>query len=195
MAKQKNEKQAKGTNGPKALHRREDRGEPGSRLVTTPFAFMKRFGEEMDRLFEDFGLGSGWLTPILGREFGESIWAPQVEMFERDGQLVVRADLPGLTKDDVKVELADDAITIEGERRGEHEEKREGYYRSERSYGKFYRRLPVPEGVNAENASASFRHGVLEITMPAPQHAERKARKLEINAEAEPKTKVKAAGK
>ena len=195
MAKQKNEKQAKKNNGSKALQRREERGELGSRLATTPFAFMKRFGEEMDRLFEDFGLGGGWLAPVLGREFGESIWAPQVEMFERDGQLIIRADLPGLTKDDVKVELADNTITIEGERRGEKEEQREGYYRSERTYGKFYRRLPVPEGINVDNANAIFRDGVLEITMPAPKHAEPKARKLEINTETEPKTKAKAAGK
>src|SRR5437879_9913420 len=148
MAKKKTEKQTKGNNSSKALQPKDSGGELATRIANTPFAFMKRFGEEMDQLFGDFGLGRGWLSPVFAGGLGEGLWAPQVEMLERDGQLVVRADLPGLTKDDVKVELTNDAITIEGERKGEHEEKGEGYYRSERSYGKFYRRLPVPEGVN-----------------------------------------------
>src|SRR5437868_3427762 len=154
----------------------------------SPFTFMRRFSEEMDRLFEDFGMGRGWLTPSFGRdllpstlgEFGQSIWSPQVEMFEREGQLIVRADLPGLTKDDVKVEVADDAITISGERKNENEEKGEGYYRTERSYGSFYRSIPLPEGVNAEDANATFRNGVLEVTMTAPERAGRRSHQLEI---------------
>jgi HSP20 family protein len=101
------------------------------------------------------------------------MWSPEVEVFEREGQLVVRADLPGLTKDDVNVEVSDDAINISGERKSEHEERGEGYYRSERSYGNFYRSIPLPEGVNAENLDATFRNGVLEITMPAPQRQSR----------------------
>jgi HSP20 family protein len=153
----------------------------------SPFSFMRRFSEEMDRLFEDFGFGRGWLAPSFGRELfpagfgdlGQSLWSPQVEVFEREGRLVVRADLPGLTKDDVKVEVADDALTISGERRSEHEEKREGFYRSERSYGSFRRRIPLPEGVNADEADATFRNGVLEITMQAPQRQQR-GRRLEI---------------
>jgi len=105
----------------------------------------------------------------------------------------VRADLPGLTKDDVKVEVADNAITIEGERKGEKEEKGEGFYRSERSYGKFYRRLPVPEGANAGNATATFNNGVLEITMPAAKHLEQKSRRLEISEGRHTQAKRKAA--
>src|ERR1700730_16009594 len=115
-------------------------------LLGTPFSLMRRFGEEMDRLFEDFGFGRGFLRPAFGRdlfprslgELDRSLWSPQVEVFERDGRLFLRADLPGLTKDDVNVEIADDAIVISGERRKEHEEKREGYYHTERSYGSFY---------------------------------------------------------
>lgn len=189
MAKQKNEKQTKGNNNPQALERREDLS---SRLAATPFAFMKRFSEEMDRLFEDFNFGRDWLSPILGREFAEGMWAPQVEVLQRNGELVVRADLPGLTKDDVKVEITDDAIIIEGERRGEKEEKREGFYRSERSYGKFYRRLPLPEGVEVKDAEAIFRNGVLEITMQATKHEERKTRRLEIRGDGETGAKAKA---
>jgi len=193
MAKQKTEKQAKGNSGPKALQLQESGSELASRLAGTPFAFMKRFGEEMDQLFEDFGFGGGWLAPVFKGQFGDGLWSPQIEMLERNGELVVRADLPGLTKDDVKVELTDNAITIEGERKGENEEKGEGYYRSERSYGKFYRRLPVPEGVNANQANATFNNGVLEITMPAPKHVEQKSRRLEINEGRHEQARRKAA--
>lgn len=153
----------------------------------SPFGLMNRFAEEMDRLFEDFGMGRGWLAPRFGRELGprgwgamdQALWSPQVEVFEREGQLVVRADLPGLNKDDIKVDITGDALTIQGERKQEHEEKREGYYRSERGYGSFYRSIPLPEGVNAEEAKANFRDGVLEITIPAPQREQRR-RRLEI---------------
>ena len=175
---------------------------------TSPFAFMRRFSEEMDRLFEDFGFGRGWLTPSFGRdlwprsigELAQTMWSPQVEMFERGGQLVVRADLPGLTKDDVKVEVTDEEIILSGERRQEHEEQREGYYHSERSYGSFRRSIPLPEGVNADNAQATFRNGVLEVTMQAPQHAEqqRRGRPLEIRegsgGEEQTKSQAQTAG-
>ena len=188
MARKKNQKAQPRKDSP-ALERR------GLENVSTsgisPFSFMKRFGEEMDRLFGDFSPGRNWIPPALAEVTGAN-WAPQVEMFERDGELVVRADLPGLTKDDVKVEFTDDGLTIEGERRSEEEEKGEGYYRSERSYGKFFRRLPLPEGVKADNASATFRDGVLEVTMEAPRHEQRKPRKLEIQGET-PKARAKAA--
>jgi HSP20 family protein len=112
----------------------------------------------------------------------------------------VRADLPGLTKDDINIAVADDAITIRGERRQEREESEEGFYRSERSYGSFYRQIPLPEGVSAEDAEATFRDGVLEITMPAPQRAEQRSRRLEIKesseGEAQPQRgRAQAAGK
>ena len=188
MARKKNQKAQPRKDSP-ALERR------GLENVSTsgisPFSFMKRFGEEMDRLFGDFSPGRNWIPPALAEVTGAN-WAPQVEMFERDGELVVRADLPGLKKDDVKVEFTDDGLTIEGERRSEEEEKGEGYYRSERSYGKFFRRLPLPEGVKADNASATFRDGVLEVTMEAPRHEQRKPRKLEIQGET-PKARAKAA--
>src|SRR5262245_8400329 len=121
---------------------------PGS-----PFAFMRRFSEEMDRLFEDFGFGRGLLAPGLERGLDQletlrtGIWAPQVEVLERNDELIIRADLPGMTKDDVQVDLDDNSLVIRGERQSEHDEDEEGYYRSERSYGSFYRRIPLPAGV------------------------------------------------
>ena len=157
-------------------------------LGGSPFTFMRRFSEEMDRLLEDFGMGRSWLAPSFGREvfpstfgsFEQSVWSPQIEAFERGGKFIVRADLPGLKKDDVKVEVTDEAITLSGERRQEHEEKGEGYYRTERSYGSFYRQIPLPEGIKADDATATFQNGVLEISMQAPQREERRSRQLQI---------------
>jgi HSP20 family protein len=180
------------------------RGEFGAAATRpSPFTFMRRFSEEMDRLFEDFGFGGNWLSPSYRREFfsrsdefRQSLWSPQIETFEREGQLVLRADLPGLKKDDVNVEITDNDITISGERRNEDEERREGFYRSERSYGSFFRSIPLPEGVNADDAKATFQNGVLEITMQAPQLQSR-GRRLEIKerAASDEQTRGKAAGR
>jgi len=154
------------------------------RLAATPFTLMRRFSEQMDNLFADFGLGRGLLAPIeKGTNLAQGLWSPQVEIFERGKNVIVRADLPGMTKDDVNVEVGDNGITIEGERRNENEAKGEGYYRSERMYGKFYRRVPLPEGVRAEDAEATFSNGVLEITMPAAKPEQRKTRRLTIAGE------------
>jgi HSP20 family protein len=180
------------------------RREQAANLRTvSPFSLMRRFSEEMDRLFGDFSV-DGNLTSGFGRELGRladlegSMWLPQVEAFERDGKLIVRADLPGLTKDDINVEITDDAIKIRGERRQEKEENDEGYYRSERSYGSFYREIPLPSGVNRDEANASFSNGVLEITMPATER-QTGSRRIVIGegagAEQQPKAMGKAAGK
>jgi HSP20 family protein len=179
------------------------REQPANLRTVSPFSLMRRFSEEMDQLFGDFGFGGG-LASGFGREFGrladlqESMWLPQVEAFEREGKLIIRADLPGLTKDDINVDITDDAIKIRGERRQENEESEEGYYRSERSYGSFYREIPLPSGVNREEANASFRNGVLEITMPAPAR-QPSSRRIEIaegsESEQQPKAMSKAAGK
>ena len=179
------------------------REQSASLRTTSPFSLMHRFSEEMDRLFGDFGF-AGSLASGFGREFGRladlegSMWLPQVEAFERDGKLIVRADLPGLTKDDINVDITADAIKIRGERRQEKEKNDEGYYRSERSYGSFYREIPLPSGVNRDEANASFNNGVLEITLPAPAR-QSGSRRIEIGeglgAEQQPKAMGKAAGK
>ncbi len=191
MAKQHNTTRTKQSTKP--AEKREEVTDIGARLAATPFEFMRRFGEEMDKLFGDFDFGRGWLPPAIARSGGPGLWAPQIEMFEQDEQLIVRADLPGLTKDDVNVEIAEDAITIEGERRSEEKENREGFYRTERSYGKFYRRLLLPDGVDPEDANATFRDGVLEITMNAPKRTESKPRRVQISEASGPKAQRKAA--
>jgi len=176
------------------------RREASANLRTvSPFSLMRRFSEEMDRVFGNVGFEGG-LASGFNREFGRladlegSMWLPQVESFERDGKLVVRADLPGLKKDDINVEITDDAIKIRGERRQEEEENEKGYYRSERSYGSFYREIPLPSGANAEDADATFRNGVLEITISAPARHGR-SRRIEIGEATEPEPQPKAMSK
>jgi HSP20 family protein len=125
---------------------------------------------EMNRLFNSFfDEGNG----------ERRRWAPAVDLLEREDSLVLKADLPGLTEDDVQIEVRDNVLTIAGERKAEHEESQGGYYRVERSFGRFSRTLQLPQGVDAYNISANFENGVLEVTIPKP--AERKPRRIEIS--------------
>ena len=136
---------------------------PFEMLSSNPFALMRRMSEEMDRAF--------------GQSFGEArtgageSWLPAIEVAERDNQLQVHAELPGLNPDDVKVEITDDALVIRGEKKSQREHQIGGAYRSERRYGQFYREIPLPPGVSADQAKAQFRNGVLEISVPLPQQA------------------------
>jgi HSP20 family protein len=150
--------------------------DPFDMLRTSPLALMRRLTEDMEQWFEQFGLGRGGRGGALA---GGGVYAPPVEVCEREGTFIVRADLPGLTKDDVRVDITDEAVLIEGERRAEHEERQGGLYHSERRYGLFRRQIPVPEGVNTEQATATFKDGVLEITMPAP-HRQTRGRRIAI---------------
>lgn len=145
----------------------------GSRYAwpASPFHFMRRMAEDMDRLF---GIG---LAPI-GAD--RATWSPQVEILRRGDSIVVRADLPGLDKKDVKVEVDDGMLTISGERCEESEEDGTDFYRSERSYGKFFRAVPLPEGADADHTEATFKDGVLEITLSAPKKPENKTREVTI---------------
>ena len=118
------------------------------------------------------------------RDFGSrelATWAPPVEVRERDGNLVVHAELPGLNKEDVKVEVTNEGLVIQGERKREHEEDRGGVHRSERSYGAFYRLIPLPEGANIDQAKAQFNNGVLEVSVPIPKTQEN-TRQIPIEA-------------
>jgi HSP20 family protein len=183
-----------GTEGGTQVTVRE-RGGTGSRalaredlLSASPFALMRRVAEDMDRMFESFGFGRGRFAPRwsdLPERFAEpelAVWAPDIEVFDREGQYVVRADLPGLRKEDVRVELTENALMLEGERRNEQEERREGFYRSERSYGRFSRVISLPEGVDTEKVEAEFKDGVLEVRLPAPRRQPQQRRQIEIRS-------------
>jgi HSP20 family protein len=153
----------------------------GRGAMSDPFTLMQRMSADMDRLFEQFGFGSslGGLA-FGGSSLASSAWSPQIETFRRGDELVIRADVPGVRKEDLQIEVDDGVLTLSGERRSENEENRDGYYRSERSYGQFQRSIPLPEGVDADQCQASFTDGVLEVTLPAPKEQERKAKRIEI---------------
>jgi len=153
------------------------RRDPFAGLFASPFgSLFHRWNDEMDRFFEDVGLGRNWMT--RGQTTGQ--WSPQIEVRQRGNELLIRADLPGMKKEDVNVEIRDDAVILQGERKEEHEEEREGWYRSERSYGSFYRAIPLPEGTIADSAKGSFKNGVLEITLQAPPKEVNQGRKVNI---------------
>ena len=107
-------------------------------------------------------------------------WSPTIDVFEKDNRLVTKIDLPGMKKEDVKVEVTDSHLAISGERKREVEERKKNVYRSEREYGSFYRVVPLPEGVKLEDVKATFADGVLEVSVPLAGRPESKVRKVEI---------------
>ena len=146
-------------------------------LHSNPFALMRRLTEDMDRWFE---------TSWTGNRGEEPLWSPAVEVTERDGKLEVVADLPGINESDVKIEVTDEGLIIQGQRKREHEEKGEGYFRSERSYGKFYRVIPLPENANLDQARAEFHNGELRVSVAVPER-QRNARQIPISTSGERK--------
>lgn len=145
-----------------------------------PFSLIRRMQEDMDRLFGSLGGGRGWMSPF-GEEGGE--WMPAIEAFQRGNDFVVRAEVPGIRREDLHVEVGEDVLTIRGERKYDHEEEREGVYRSERAYGSFCRVVPLPEGAMADSAKANFAEGVLEVVLQAPSQEVRRGRRIEIGSE------------
>jgi HSP20 family protein len=121
---------------------------------------------EMNRLFGtvfDSQTGRNGSAGALRR------WVPAIDLVEEGDQYVLRADLPGVREQDVKVEVDDNVLTVSGERRSEHEQRKQGYYRVERASGNFSRSLVLPEGVDPHGVHARFENGVLEVTVPKPQ--------------------------
>jgi HSP20 family protein len=136
---------------------------------------------EMNRLF-----GSVFDTPAQGNGGTLRRWMPAMDLVETGDHFVLRADLPGLSEEDVNIEVEERVLTISGERKAEQVENKDGYHRVERAFGTFSRSLTIPEGVNAEAVSASFDRGVLEVRIPKPE--ERKPRKISIGVGSTPKT-------
>src|SRR5919205_1392429 len=126
------------------------------------------FTREIDRVFDAF----------FGQTEQGRRWVPPVDLVEAEDHFVLKADLPGLSESDVNIEVQDGTLTLSGERKAEHEQRQKGWYRVERSFGRFSRSLTLPEGVHAEAISANFDKGVLEIRIPKPE--QRKPRKIEI---------------
>ncbi len=129
---------------------------------------------EINRLFNSF-----FDTPVGAGESVGRRWLPAMDLVEAGDHYVLRADLPGLSAEDVKIEVEGDVLTVSGERRAEHEQRGEGYHRLERAYGSFSRSLTLPEGVDPEAVQASFDRGVLEVRIPKPE--QRKPRRVAVS--------------
>jgi HSP20 family protein len=162
--------------------------------AASPFDLMRRFSEDVDRMFASLGFGSfgsmfePWSASQRGgRMAGTSgmssmAWAPSVDVTTRGDDLVVMADLPGMKPENVQIEVDENQLIIRGETKGERtqEDKEHGYWYSERNYGSFYRSIPLPQGVNPDNARAAFNDGVLEITFPGAARRMQSQRRIEI---------------
>ena len=141
--------------------------------------------EEMDRLFDQF-FHRGWMRPfhLDWPRLPEVPWGfegkvPKVDVIDRDDEVVVKAELPGVEKDDIELSLTDNTVTIKGSTMHEEKEERGDYYRSEISRGSFSRTVSLPAMVDGENAKASFKHGVLTLELPKIEESKRK--KIEID--------------
>lgn len=153
-------------------------------VVTTrdPFALLRRMTSEFDRIFDEPIFAGFRLPAMRARLLDEGAeWTPRIEVFEKENRLVTRVDLPGMKKEDVKVEVTDGQLAISGTRTREVEEKKDQFYRSEREYGSFYRAVPLPDGVGLEDVKATYNNGVLEVSVPLPARAqEQKPREVKI---------------
>jgi HSP20 family protein len=132
--------------------------------------------QEMNRLFSSF-----FDTPASATAAGAAPprrWIPAMDLVETEEHFVLRADLPGMSEDDIELSLEDNVLTLSGERKAEHEEQGEGFYRVERAAGRFSRSLTLPDGVDGDGIAATFDKGVLEVRIPKPE--QRKPRKLQI---------------
>jgi HSP20 family protein len=147
---------------------------PSDIFRMTPFSVIRRMSEEMDRVFGEFGLNR--------TEAGAQAWSPTIEVLERDNNLIFRAHLAGVKPDDVKIQITDEAIVLEGERVTSQDEDRSGVHITEVQYGRFYRAMPLPEGADVENARATFNQGVLEVTIPLRQEQRSRAREIPIQS-------------
>ena len=159
-----------------------------TRDARDPFALLRQMTSELDRAFEGSFFNLSW--PSFRRPAAGAAWAPRVDVFERDGRLVTKVDLPGMKKEDVSVQVTDGHLALSGERKHETEETKDNVYRSEREYGSFYRAVPLPQGVKLEDVKATFADGVLEVSVPLPVKAEPEVRKVAI--EEPPKAKAAA---
>jgi len=134
-----------------------------------PFGLLRELNDEMDRAFRGFA-PRAQLEP----------WAPAVDVQHCNGDIMVTAELPGLKKEDIKVELTEDALIIQGERKQEHKDDHQGFHLWERSYGQFYRSIPLPEGAKTDQAKAELTDGVLKISVPVPEAKKKTTRQVPI---------------
>ena len=149
----------------------------GESRSNNPLAALQR---DINHVFEDFWerVENGW----NGRTNAVGTFGPSTDVSETDKSIEVAIELPGMSEEDIDISLSGDAMTIRGEKKVEHEEKRKGVYMSERSYGSFYRTIPLPPGVDADKADATFKRGVLTVTLPKSPEAQAKVKRIPVKS-------------
>jgi HSP20 family protein len=149
---------------------------PKRALARSPWPEIARIEREMEDLFTPF---ARW-WPFRGAAERDQGWMPALDMVDRKDELMLRADLPGLTEKDIEVSVTDGTLAIRGERKEEREEQEGEYYYAERTFGSFVRSVSLPAGVDADKVRATFKNGVLEVHLPKTKEA--KGKKIEITA-------------
>ena len=145
-----------------------------------PFMDLARWERDMDRMREDFFARSPWRMDRWFRGDDLDVRAPAVDLFEEKDDIVVKAELPGIDKDNIEVNLNDSTLRIKGEKKKEDEVKEENYYRSERTYGSFVRSVELPKAVRADKVKATFKNGILEVRIPKTEEAKTKEIRVKV---------------
>ncbi len=146
-----------------------------------PWNLLDNLKREMDRWFDDYFSGGERL--VKADDFFTDRFIPNfpaVDVMEKDGKYLVHAEIPGLNKDDIQVEYQNGYLTIRGEKKFEHEEKKKDFHRIERSYGRFSRTVEIPDEIKEDEIKAQYKNGVLELTLPMKDPAKSAARKIKI---------------
>jgi HSP20 family protein len=177
-----NDKRPEKEDGIMATKAKEINEEKTELMPWRPFGGMTRWQEEIERTFGDF-LGSRLWPSWDGRRWlpmGLDISAPVVDLYDEKDEIVVKAELPGMAKDEIEIDISDHQLTLKGEKKKEEEIKEENYYRCERSYGSFTRVLDLPAAVQNDKVHASYKNGVLEIRLPKTEAAKKKEIKVKV---------------
>ncbi|MEK9629460.1 MAG: Hsp20/alpha crystallin family protein [Nitrospinota bacterium] len=136
---------------------------------------------EMNNMFDNFS--RSFFDPFNTKEFGFNQSAfTKLDVVETEKEIKVTAELPGMEENDIEVTFSGDALVIEGEKKEEQEDKKEGYYLMERSYGSFHRAVPIPKGVDREKVEAEFKNGVLKVSLPKTEEAQKEIKKIKVNS-------------
>jgi HSP20 family protein len=166
-----------------AKQAKETGSEQRSMVPWKPFAEMARWERDMERRFGN--LLSGRFQSLFderSRPGGDmDLQEPAIDMYEEKDQIVVKAEMPGMSKDDIQISVTDNVLTIKGDKQKEEEDRGKDYYRSERAYGAFIRTLPLPAEINAEKVEAIFKNGVLEVRLPKSEAAKKKEIKINVH--------------
>jgi HSP20 family protein len=141
--------------------------------TTDPFKELFDLQRNLNTLFE------GNFPKAAGEETALNAWTPAVDIYEDNDAFLVKLELPEIKKEDIKVNLNDNVLSISGERRFENEDKKDGYHRVERSYGQFYRSFTLPPNVNAETINAEYKDGILRLSLPKKEEA--KPKEISVN--------------